>query len=229
MAEGLEKEDGKMSNVEKNAIAPDSFRYFRTYYEASKMIGNDEARLRFYDAINEYVFLGEIPTFLGDESTEGRLLNMAWLLVKPVLDKSIGNSNGGRNSGGDRPSMVGNTNAQKQHVFNSQSSVEQLQNNTDKERDKDIGIGEGDKKRTSFVPPTLAEVSDYIREKGYAISAEKFIAYYESVGWMRGKTKIKDWRAAVRTWHTQEHTAQTRLHIPEVQPRKFMTADELGI
>ena len=29
---------------------------------------------------------------------------------------------------------------------------------------------------------------------------EKFIDFYESKGWMVGKNKMKDWRAAVRTW-----------------------------
>ena len=62
---------------------------------------------------------------------------MAWLLVNPVIDKSIRNSNGGRNSGGERPSMEGNDNARKQHENNSYSTPIQLQNNRDKDKDKD--------------------------------------------------------------------------------------------
>lgn len=55
-------------------------------------------------------------------------------------------------------------------------------------------------KRTAFVPPTLEEVKAYILEKGYAVDADRFIDFYESKGWMIGNNKMKDWKAAVRTW-----------------------------
>ena len=222
----MEEEESEMTET---VTTPDSFRFFKTFYEASKMIGDDKARLRFYDAISEYVFLRTPPSFLGDESVEGRMLNMAWLLVKPVVDKSIGNSNGGRNSGGERPRMRGNHNARNQHENNSQTTVKQQSINTDKERDKDKGVGEN--RRSKFVPPTLADVSDYVREKGYAIDPEVFIAFYQANGWKIGKSAMKDWKAAVLTWvkRDKHESMQTSLYTPDVQPRKFMTADELGL
>ena len=45
-----------------------------------------------------------------------------------------------------------------------------------------------------------AEVGDYIREKGFGFSAERFVAYYDSNGWKVGKGAMKDWKAACRTW-----------------------------
>lgn len=51
-----------------------------------------------------------------------------------------------------------------------------------------------------FTPPSVAEVSDYISENGYPVDAERFVDFYESKGWVVGKTKMKDWKAAVRTW-----------------------------
>lgn len=51
-----------------------------------------------------------------------------------------------------------------------------------------------------FTPPTLQEVKKYISEKSYPVDAVSFINHYESVNWYRGKTKIKDWKACVRTW-----------------------------
>ena len=51
-----------------------------------------------------------------------------------------------------------------------------------------------------FTPPKIEEVEAYIQAKGYRFSAEAFMAYYQSNGWMVGKTKMKDWRAATRTW-----------------------------
>lgn len=51
-----------------------------------------------------------------------------------------------------------------------------------------------------FSPPTLTEVIDYCFERGNSVDAEKFYDFYESKGWMVGKNKMKDWKAAVRTW-----------------------------
>ena len=49
-------------------------------------------------------------------------------------------------------------------------------------------------------PPTAREVHDYCQEKGYHINVEKYMSFYESIGWKVGKNKMKDWKAAVRTW-----------------------------
>ncbi len=51
-----------------------------------------------------------------------------------------------------------------------------------------------------FVPPTLEEVREYIIGKRSDVDAEKFWNFYESKGWMVGKNKMKNWKAAVRTW-----------------------------
>ena len=51
-----------------------------------------------------------------------------------------------------------------------------------------------------FIPPTVEEVAAYCRERGNHVDAQRFVDYYTANGWMRGKTKIKDWRACVRTW-----------------------------
>ena len=59
---------------------------------------------------------------------------------------------------------------------------------------------EEQKKRTYFKPPTVEEVAAYVKEKGYSVDAEQFVAFYESKGWMIGKNKMQKWRAAVATW-----------------------------
>lgn len=58
--------------------------------------------------------------------------------------------------------------------------------------------------RSNFFPPTVEEVKQYCREKGYSLEAERFADYYESNGWMVGKNKMKDWKAAVRNWNRKE-------------------------
>ena len=51
-----------------------------------------------------------------------------------------------------------------------------------------------------FAPPLLADVVLYIKTEKYSVDAARFIDFYESKGWMIGKNKMKDWKAAVRTW-----------------------------
>ena len=51
-----------------------------------------------------------------------------------------------------------------------------------------------------FTPPTVEEVMAYCRERDNNIDAQHFIDYYEARNWMLGKTKMKDWKAAIRTW-----------------------------
>lgn len=63
--------------------------------------------------------------------------------------------------------------------------------------------GEEKKKtRQRFTPPTLQEVSDYCAERGNSVDPAKFLNHYEANGWYRGKSKVKDWQACVRTWES---------------------------
>lgn len=55
-----------------------------------------------------------------------------------------------------------------------------------------------------FVPPSVDEVREYCQERGNSVDPQRFVDYYSSNGWMVGKTKMKDWKAAVRTWEQRE-------------------------
>ena len=54
--------------------------------------------------------------------------------------------------------------------------------------------------RGVFVKPTVDEVREYCESRNNGIDAEVFVDFYESKGWMIGKNKMKDWKAAIRTW-----------------------------
>lgn len=43
-------------------------------------------------------------------------------------------------------------------------------------------------------------VAAYCEEKGYHVDAERFVSYYEAIGWKVGRNPMKSWQAAVRTW-----------------------------
>lgn len=73
--------------------------------------------------------------------------------------------------------------------------------------------GKGDKRAGRFTPPAADDVADYVREQGYHVNAERFVAFYEQKGWMVGKNHMKDWKAAVRSWETRwkdEHRTQDK-------------------
>lgn len=66
-----------------------------------------------------------------------------------------------------------------------------------------------------FVAPTLQEVENYIVEKGYHVNAARFVSYYESIGWMVGKNKMKSWKQAVVTWELKDNPKKAVEHEPE--------------
>ena len=80
-----------------------------------------------------------------------------------------------------------------------------------------VSIGESgaDKPpRAQFVVPRVEEVQAYIDEKGYTgIDAAAFVDYYTANGWMVGKHKMKDWKAAVRNWARREKKDDSRMEL----------------
>jgi len=61
-----------------------------------------------------------------------------------------------------------------------------------------------EKKPTRFVRPTVEQVRAYCAENHYQVNAAEFVDFYESKGWVVGKSPMKDWKAAVRTWVRKE-------------------------
>ncbi len=55
-----------------------------------------------------------------------------------------------------------------------------------------------------FIPPTLEEVVAYCKERNNGVDPQKWYDFYAAKGWMIGKNKMKDWKAAVRTWEMRQ-------------------------
>lgn len=67
--------------------------------------------------------------------------------------------------------------------------------------DNNINISiESNKGKAKFQKPTIAEIDAYCAERGNTIDAEEFFNFYESKGWVIGKSPMKDWKACIRTW-----------------------------
>ena len=60
-----------------------------------------------------------------------------------------------------------------------------------------------------FAPPSLIDIKRFIKDNNYSVSADAFIAHYESNGWKVGKNKMKDWQAALRGWETRDKSSGT--------------------
>ena len=75
-------------------------------------------------------------------------------------------------------------------------------NENENDNDNEDSYHESSTNRTTnrprFVPPTLEEVTDYVSERNSKVIPQAFIDFYESKGWMVGKNKMKDWKAACR-------------------------------
>ena len=55
-----------------------------------------------------------------------------------------------------------------------------------------------------FTPPSGEEVRVYCAERKNSVDPERFVDFYASKGWLVGKSRMKDWRAAVRSWERSD-------------------------
>ena len=61
-------------------------------------------------------------------------------------------------------------------------------------------------KPVKFEKPTPIQVKEYALSIGFAsLNPQAFCDHYESKGWLIGKSPMKDWRAAVRTWKHKDN------------------------
>ncbi len=100
-------------------------------------------------------------------------------------------------------------------------------------REKRESKSENGERPPRFSPPTVQEVEAFILEKGYTVSAQKFVSFYESKGWMVGKTKMVSWKAAVSGWQKTDDerragkAGSAPLLSPEENARRAKAAREM--
>ena len=162
----------------------DSVLFYRSFYDALKNIPSDE-RLKVYDSIMEYGMYDRDPDLDG-------VALAIFLLAKPQID-----ANNKRYENGCKAKN-------KRTVSGTEANVKQdLSEAGAKEKEK---VKDNNK---IFKPPTVDDVRAYCTERGNNVDPQSFVDFYESKGWMIGKNKMKDWKAAVRTWERSE--TKTRL------------------
>lgn len=89
------------------------------------------------------------------------------------------------------------------------------------------------KNNRGFTPPSVDQVKEYCLERNNNVDPEAFVSFYESKGWMVGKNKMKDWKAAVRTWEKSSNkssgTDKSKSKKPQFDsfPQREYDFDEL--
>ena len=86
---------------------------------------------------------------------------------------------------------------------------------TNKKEGENINIDSLYKRGGShFQKPSLDDIRAYCISRANNVDPEQFFNFYESKGWMVGKSPMRDWRAAVRTWEKREKETPQRKRSP---------------
>ena len=181
----------------------DSFVMYTEYLDHLELMSMEQRGVLF-TALLKYAAGDELPEMDG-------AVKMAFSFIKNRIDRDTEKYNevcrkrSEAGKAGGRPKKANGfsekqTEAKKANGF---SEKQMKAKKADNEYDNDLKESTltGTKEKASrFFPPTIDEVEEYCREKGYSLDCERFVDFYESKGWMVGKNKMKDWRAAVRNW-----------------------------
>lgn len=102
----------------------------------------------------------------------------------------------------------------ERYQIDTKTSVSPTPNNINNNINNTISV-------TRFVKPTVEEVRAYCKERNNNVDADKFITHYQSNGWKVGKTSMKDWKAAVRTWEKNDYGYHNKVVSEEPPKPKF--------
>lgn len=109
-----------------------------------------------------------------------------------------------------------NADAKNADAKNAELTLQKMQSSSAKNAEPSNSNNIQSKKKV-FIKPTIDEIAAYCMENGYQVDAERFFNYYESKGWVVGKSPMKDWKAAVRTWASNQKSSQPT-SSPQVAP-----------
>lgn len=181
----------------------DTFVFYPTFLTSIEAIKNAAMRLAMFEAVVNYGVYGTLPDFTDIDPNgliDGMFLQMRFSIDEAKAKRSTNRENGIR---GGAPK--GNKNACK----NNRKQPNSTENNPNVNVNDNVNVissNEDKAKSVSrFVAPSLAEIQEYCKEKGFNVDAESIYDHYTANGWVQGKNKpIKDWRAAVRQWARRE-------------------------
>lgn len=180
---------------------------FVDYLDAIEPLGDAE-RGRLFTSLLTYARTGEAPQLGGNE-------RFLFPMMRAQLDRDIA-------------AMAGVSEARSKAAKASKSSkceqMQQMQANAanadksskdkDEDKDKDDDKKGNGAREARFTPPNVEEVAAYCQERENKVDASRFVDFYSSKGWMVGKSKMKDWKAAVRNWERSRDEKATPAKKP---------------
>ena len=192
-----------------------SFTIYEEYFDLITILPKEEDQKDLLFKIAEYMFYDKEPKL---NQNQTKIFNN----LKRPLNKSKTKSKATSNQNQNEIKTKSKTNQNE----NTSNDVNVNVNVNNLESNKGV-IGEKEK---TFRKPTLEEVEEYCRERNNGIDAETFVNFYESKGWLVGKTKMKDWRACVRTWEKKSiHIiAKEEKPIPDWFDKQLEVESELS-
>lgn len=213
------------------------FTFYRSYYEAVKAIPKRD-QLAVLMAICAYALDGEEPELSGFPAA-------AFALVRTSLDLGRNRAESGKRGGQAKSKQNGSkTEANEKQIEICLEQNGKQNESTEKKEKSPLSsplsspptpptsippiIPPKEKEKGSaalrFAPPTVDEVRAYCLERGNSVDPARFVDFYTCKGWMVGKTKMKDWKAAVRTWEHKNAEASTPPQEETTRPKKHWVA-----
>lgn len=186
-------------------MARDFVCLYHSYLDAMEALGDAE-RGRLVTAMINHSQRREIGELSGNE-------RYIWPMIRSQIDRDM--------EAYERKCETNRTSGGKRTLANASERQRTLAN-ADKEKGKGEEEGEysppesppeGEKRkreRKVFVKPTVEEVKAYCEERDNGVDAQSFVDFYESKGWYVGKNRMKDWKAAVRTWERSSRGGSAR-------------------
>lgn len=208
------------------------FTFFDNFKETADKLP-DDLRLKFYDAMTDYVFKGIEP--------DDTIVSAFIMAIKPQLD--IEDKRGGVREGAGRKSkeIKNNQKNQKENLIdfeNEQKTKEKIPPHPQENKNKNIYnplslttfvpplpekstpddsgmldieelIAQTPPKKR-FVPPSLDDINAYIAEKKLTVNGQVFLDYFTAGNWKDSEGKpVKNWKQKLITWDERDRRKRT--------------------
>ena len=174
---------------------------FTDFVEDMKELGDAE-RGRLFTGMLEYAETGKEPDLRGNE-------RFVWGTAKKSIDN--------QRKSYDHQCAVNKANGSEPKRKQANGSESLQEKDKEEETKKEVNTDVFTKKNTAFHPPTFDQVKAYCTERGNHVDAQAFVDFYTSKGWMIGKNKMRDWKAAVRTWERMDDQPKRGKKNPALQ------------
>lgn len=201
---------------------------FVDWLDAIEPLGDAE-RGRLFTSLLEYARTGAVPQLNGNE-------RFIFPMMRAQVARDIAQMEATSENRGKRKKANEDLSDLSDKSNLSGKRTQEKDKDKDEDKDKDKDEDEDEDKEGSpptpsqFIPPNVIEVRAYCNERKNHVDPQRFVDFYTSKGWMVGKTKMKDWKAAVRTWEkSDKQTGRKDNGFQTSNPFLEMLQEERGL